>query len=830
MRKMLKLFPKGVRTLALAVMCPGLAICSDPSTATITSPAGPITVATNQSISFTATSDSTLTSYVVNSYAWDFGNGIKGAGASTQYTYTTAGTYTVTLTVSYSYQLCKIQNPDGSCQTYQNKTGTATATRTITVLSPASITSFSANKTSDEVGKVVTLSWTTANATSLSISGVGSVMGTSSVVVYPTVATTYTLTASGAVGVPATSSVMVSTYTIGVGISPGSATIKYGGTQVLTGTVSPDNSGVNWSTTGGSLAVGSGTGGAGTYSNTFTGATSGSFNVQVASREDSARTAVATITVQTVSVATPVALPANANTNVGGSVSFSAVVSGAANSGVTWSVSGGGTINSAGVFTAGAQTFSNGQPNAWAVTATSVADPTKRASASVYVVPLLVSISPSNVITVRSGQTQSYSATVSGSGSPSQAVTWKVDGIANGNATVGTITTGGVYTAPNTPGDHTITATSQQDASGVGNVTVHVPGWVLVWKRDIVYLGTREAAEFDTAGMHVTQVDHLGSPCIVTGPSGSLESQQKYLPYGELLEQIKQGQTSITTAKGYTGHEQTDPSGLIYMQARFYVPWFGRFASPDPARDQHFEETQSWNIYSYVRNSPIMSTDPTGMESADGDGKIKQSSIASRMNPVSNLESIADENDGKKKATEAAQTGGGGGAGKKDSTSVADIANSKVGSTDYLQSQASGKYPAGANKCNKLPADAIEASGLPRPQVSKTGIIGWIEGLLGGGKRDPTAHEWADPKISIPGWSSPMPVSGARAGDVIAQQHGDWGHVGVVAAPGQTVSVNSAVNPAGSVTRNDWGFRSAPYNGESSRDPAPVIRRYLGGD
>jgi uncharacterized protein RhaS with RHS repeats len=50
------------------------------------------------------------------------------------------------------------------------------------------------------------------------------------------------------------------------------------------------------------------------------------------------------------------------------------------------------------------------------------------------------------------------------------------------------------------------------------------------------------------------------------------------------------------------------------MQARFYLPQYGRFASPDPARDQHFENTQSWNIYSYVRNNPIMSTDPTGME------------------------------------------------------------------------------------------------------------------------------------------------------------------------------------------------------------------------
>ena len=60
------------------------------------------------------------------------------------------------------------------------------------------------------------------------------------------------------------------------------------------------------------------------------------------------------------------------------------------------------------------------------------------------------------------------------------------------------------------------------------------------------------------------------------------------------------------------------------MQARFYAPIYGRFLSPDPARDQHFEQTQSWNIYSYVQNNPVMMTDPTGlspdlpMENPDG--------------------------------------------------------------------------------------------------------------------------------------------------------------------------------------------------------------------
>ncbi|WP_316411597.1 RHS repeat-associated core domain-containing protein [Mesoterricola sediminis] len=60
--------------------------------------------------------------------------------------------------------------------------------------------------------------------------------------------------------------------------------------------------------------------------------------------------------------------------------------------------------------------------------------------------------------------------------------------------------------------------------------------------------------------------------------------------------------------------EQTDPSGLIYMQARFYLPMWGRFASPDPARDQHFEQTQSWNIYSYVQNNPVSFLDPDGQK------------------------------------------------------------------------------------------------------------------------------------------------------------------------------------------------------------------------
>jgi RHS repeat-associated protein len=133
----------------------------------------------------------------------------------------------------------------------------------------------------------------------------------------------------------------------------------------------------------------------------------------------------------------------------------------------------------------------------------------------------------------------------------------------------------------------------------------------LTWKKDIVYVGTKEIAEVDATGTEITFVDHLGSPRFAWRGGTTPVIKQKFLPFGESLTDPT---SASKFAKGFTNHEQTDPSGLIYMQARFYVPMYGRFLSPDPARDQHFEETQSWNIYSYVRNQPTMAIDPNGME------------------------------------------------------------------------------------------------------------------------------------------------------------------------------------------------------------------------
>ena len=65
----------------------------------------------------------------------------------------------------------------------------------------------------------------------------------------------------------------------------------------------------------------------------------------------------------------------------------------------------------------------------------------------------------------------------------------------------------------------------------------------------------------------------------------------------------------------FTGKECDAETGLDYFGARYFSGAQGRFTSPDrPLLDQHPDDPQSWNLYSYVRNNPLRFIDPTGHE------------------------------------------------------------------------------------------------------------------------------------------------------------------------------------------------------------------------
>jgi RHS repeat-associated protein len=63
--------------------------------------------------------------------------------------------------------------------------------------------------------------------------------------------------------------------------------------------------------------------------------------------------------------------------------------------------------------------------------------------------------------------------------------------------------------------------------------------------------------------------------------------------------------------RGYTGHEMLDNIGLIHMNGRVYDPTLARFISADPFI-QHPDMLASYNRYSYVYNTPLSATDPSG--------------------------------------------------------------------------------------------------------------------------------------------------------------------------------------------------------------------------
>jgi hypothetical protein len=160
--------------------------------------------------------------------------------------------------------------------------------------------------------------------------------------------------------------------------------------------------------------------------------------------------------------------PPSAQVAAGGSVSFAAVVTGTANTSVTWAVqegAAGGSVTAAGAYTAPASA------GAFHVVATSQADATKTAAASVTVTaPVAVTVSP-RTTTVAAGGSVAFTATVTGT--TNTAVAWSVQETSG----CGSVTQAGVYSAPAAAATCHVVARSAADAtkSDVATVTVTAP-------------------------------------------------------------------------------------------------------------------------------------------------------------------------------------------------------------------------------------------------------------------------------------------------------------------------------------------------------------------
>jgi RHS repeat-associated protein len=149
-------------------------------------------------------------------------------------------------------------------------------------------------------------------------------------------------------------------------------------------------------------------------------------------------------------------------------------------------------------------------------------------------------------------------------------------------------------------------------------------GWVAYDDVSLIRSDTIVVRKYSSAGSRVAMRendtlyylfgDHLGSTAITANYNGSQwveYGEVRYKPWGE--DRFTSGTTPTTNR--FTGQRQESAvgggSGLYFYNARWYDPALGRFVSADTIVPEP-GNPQAWNRYSYVLNSPLRYTDPTG--------------------------------------------------------------------------------------------------------------------------------------------------------------------------------------------------------------------------
>jgi hypothetical protein len=397
-----------------------------------------------------------------------FVDGVIG-GASSTGTISTTGVYTAPAAAS-SHTVAATSNADPT----QSASSAVTVTQVAVSISPTSV-SVAANTTKQFAASVT---GTTNTGVKWYVDGVlGGAAATGTITsgglyTAPAAAGSHAVSIISNADTTKSASSAVTVTTIVVGISPSSASVSVNATKQFAATVTgTTNVGVVWSVdtiNGGNSAVGTiSTGGL------YTAPTAaGTHTVTITSNADPTQSASATVTVTSPSPITISINPASASLTTNTTQQFTATVTGTTNVGVVWSVDGvaggnstAGNISASGLYTAPA----GAGPHS--VKATSNADPTQSASATVTVTAISVSLSPTSA-SVTANTTKQFIATVTGT--TSLGVKWYVDATLGGSSTVGTITTGGLYTAPATGGTHTVSITSNADPTQSASSTVTV--------------------------------------------------------------------------------------------------------------------------------------------------------------------------------------------------------------------------------------------------------------------------------------------------------------------------------------------------------------------
>lgn len=179
------------------------------------------------------------------------------------------------------------------------------------------------------------------------------------------------------------------------------------------------------------------------------------------------------------------------------------------------------------------------------------------------------------------------------------------------------------------------TSNFRQERVYLGSVEIEreLQGGTVAVERETVHIDTGgsvadiltktvDTADPNGLGQSVFRYQHgnmLGSATLETDDTGLLLSYEEYHPYGTTAYRSgrSQAETSLKRYRFACG-ERDDETGLYLFGLRYYLPWLGRWTSPDPAG-----LAAGSNLYRYASNNPVAQHDPEGINGQTVVGQVE---------------------------------------------------------------------------------------------------------------------------------------------------------------------------------------------------------------
>jgi RHS repeat-associated protein len=138
------------------------------------------------------------------------------------------------------------------------------------------------------------------------------------------------------------------------------------------------------------------------------------------------------------------------------------------------------------------------------------------------------------------------------------------------------------------------------------------------------------ATEYATLGDSVSTRQQPSPRFVHWCLSGAPKKQRKRSGFADSKAPwglVNCGTVPSLPCSGFNGHVNDASSGMVYMQARYYSPDIGRFASVDP-KPRKPGEIPSFGRYVYTNNNPITNTDMDGRDCSTRDGMTRCVTVA----------------------------------------------------------------------------------------------------------------------------------------------------------------------------------------------------------